>query len=83
MRVAAIEPAMEQALQEIPAPSLRQMAKRLGFSAACAEGHAPALYDKLKARWQAYAETCRAELRTKLLAVFHRLLSSQSIHVSA
>jgi hypothetical protein len=34
MRVAAIEPALEQALQETPAPSLGQMAKRLGFSAA-------------------------------------------------
>src|SRR5262249_4392283 len=70
MRVTAIEPAVEQALQETPAPSLRQMAKRLGFSAACVlKAHAPGLYDKLKVRWQAYAETCRAELHTKLLAV--------------
>jgi hypothetical protein len=69
-RVAAIEPTLELALQETPAPSLRQMAKRLGFSAACVlKAHAPALYDKLKARWQTYAEICRAELRTKLLAV--------------
>ena len=68
--MAAIEPALEQALQETPAPSLRQMAKRLGFSAACVlKAHAPDLYDKLKARWQAYAEARRAELRTKLLAV--------------
>jgi hypothetical protein len=70
-RVAAIEPALELALQETPAPSLRQMAKQLGFSAACVlKAHAPALYDKLKARWQTYAETCRAELRTKLLVVW-------------
>lgn len=70
MRVAAIEPALEQALQETPAPSLRQLAKRLGFSAACVlKAHAPALYDKLKARWRAYAETCRGELRTTLVAV--------------
>jgi len=70
MRVAAIEPALELALQETPAPSLRQMAKRLGFSAACVlKAHAPALYDKLMARWQNYAQTCRAELQTKLLAV--------------
>ena len=69
-RVAAIEPALEQALQETPAPSLKQMAKRLGFSAACVlKAHAPDLYDKLKARCQIYAEACRAELRTKLLAV--------------
>jgi hypothetical protein len=69
-RVAAIEPALELALQETPAPSLKQMAKRLGFSEACVlKAHAPALYDKLKARWQTYAETCRAELRAKLLAV--------------
>jgi len=70
MRVAAIEPALEQALQETPAPSLKQMAKRLGFSAACVlKAHAPGLYDKLKARWQAYAESCKAELRNKVLAV--------------
>ncbi len=70
LRVAAIEPALEQALQETPAPSLREMAKRLGFSAACVlKAHAPGLYDKLKARWQAYAEIRRCELRTKLLAV--------------
>src|SRR5260370_32973100 len=69
MRLAAIEPALEQALQETPAPSLREMAKRLGFSAACVlKAHAPGLYDKLKARWQAYAEIRRCELRTKLLA---------------
>jgi hypothetical protein len=70
VRVAAIEPALERALEETPVPSLRQMAKRLGFSAACVlRAHAPALYQKLKARWQAYADTCRAELRTKLAAV--------------
>lgn len=70
MRVAAIEPALEQALQETPTPSLKQMAKRLGFSAACVlKAHAPGLYDKLKARWQAYAESCKAELRNKLLVV--------------
>jgi hypothetical protein len=46
------------------------MAKRLGFSAACVlKAHAPGLYDKLKARWQAYAEVCRSELPTKLVAV--------------
>jgi hypothetical protein len=32
-RVAAIEPALEHALQETPPPSLLQVAKRLGFSA--------------------------------------------------
>ena len=47
MRVAAIEPALEQALQETPPPSLRQMAKRLGFSAACLlKAHSPALYEQ-------------------------------------
>jgi hypothetical protein len=70
VRVAAIEPALEKALQETPAPSLRHMAIRLGFSAACVlRAHAPVLYAKLKARWRAYADTCRAELRTKLAAV--------------
>jgi hypothetical protein len=83
MRVAAIEPALEQALQETPAPSLRQMAKRLGFSAACVlKAHAPGLYEKLKARWQAYAEACRAELRKKLVAVLeeHPPLSLKSVY---
>jgi hypothetical protein len=68
MRVAAIEPALEQALQDTPAPSLRQLAQRLGFSAQCVlKAHAPALYEKVKARLKTYAETCRAELRIKLV----------------
>jgi hypothetical protein len=66
-RVAAIEPALEQALHEIPPPSLRQMAKRLGFSAACVlKAHAPDLYAQLKTRWEAHEEMCRVELRCKL-----------------
>ena len=70
VRVAAIEPALERALEETPVPSLRQMAKRLGFSAQCVlKAHAPALYEKFKARWRVYADTCQAELRTKLAAV--------------
>jgi hypothetical protein len=69
MRLAAIEPAMEQALQEIPAPSVKKLAKRLGFSAECVlKAHAPALYEKVKARYRSYAETCRAELQIKLEA---------------
>jgi hypothetical protein len=69
MRLAAIEPALEQALQEIPAPSLKQLAKRLGLSAECVlKAHAPALYEKVKARYKSYAETCRADLRIKLAA---------------
>jgi hypothetical protein len=58
MRLAAIEPALEQALQEIPAPSAKQLAKRLGFSAECVlKAHAPVLYEKVKARYRSYAET--------------------------
>jgi hypothetical protein len=69
-RVAAIEPALEQALQESPPPSLRQVAKRLGFSAACVlKAHAPDLYERLKTHWQAYARTRRTELQNKLKAV--------------
>jgi hypothetical protein len=69
-RVAAIEPALEQALQETPPPSLRQVAKRLGFSAACVlKVRSPALYEQLKARSQAYTETGRSELQAKLVAV--------------
>lgn len=70
MRVAAIEPALEQALQEIPAPSLKKLAKRLGLSAECVlKAHSPALYEKVKVRYKSYAETCRAELQIKLEAV--------------
>jgi len=70
MRVAAIEPALEQALQETPPPSLRQIAKRLGFSAACVlKVRSPALYEQLKARSEAHTETCLSELRAKLVAV--------------
>jgi hypothetical protein len=68
-RVAAIEPALEQALQETPPPSLLQLAKRLGFSASCVlKFHAPSLYEKLKKHRQAYRERCRAELRDRLEA---------------
>jgi len=69
MRVAAIEPALEQALQETPPPSLRQMARRLVFSGTCVlKVHAPALCEKVKARWQSHAEECRTELGIKLAA---------------
>ena len=48
-RVAAIEPALERALQETPPPSLLEVAKRLGFSASCVlKSHVPVLYEKLK-----------------------------------
>jgi TniQ len=62
-RTAAIEPALEHALQETPPPSLRQMAKRLELSAACIlQAHAPALCEQLLARRLAYSSLCRAEL---------------------
>jgi hypothetical protein len=87
IRVAAIKPALEQDLQETPAPSPRQMAKRLGFSADCVlKAHARGLYNKLKARWQAYAETRRGELRTSWWWYWRRtrrLPSSQSAQDSA
>ena len=68
-RVAAIEPALEQALQETPPPSLLELAKRLGFSASCVlKSHAPGLYEKLKQHRQACQERCRAELRNRLEA---------------
>jgi hypothetical protein len=47
--VAAIEPALQQALQENPPPSLQQMTKRLGFSSVSVlKAHAPGLCEKLK-----------------------------------
>jgi hypothetical protein len=69
-RVAAIESALEHALRETPPPSLRQMAERLGFSAACVlKARAPDLYEKLKEQRLSYEEACRVELRDKLEAV--------------
>src|SRR5439155_19752481 len=63
-RVGAIEPALEQALQETPPPSLLELAKRLGFAASCVlKSHAPGLYEKLKRHRQACQEGCRAEVR--------------------
>ena len=45
----AIEPALEQTFQESRPLSLRQVAKQLGFSAACVlKAHAPDLYEGLK-----------------------------------
>jgi hypothetical protein len=68
-RVAAIEPALEQALQKTPPPNLLQVAKGLGFSAACVlKARAPGLYEKLKKHRQAYQERCRVELRGRLEA---------------
>jgi hypothetical protein len=66
-RVAAIEPALEQALLEAPPPSLAQVAKRLGFSASCVlKFHAPSLYEKLKKHRKAYQERCCTELQDNL-----------------
>lgn len=66
-RVAAIEPALEQAFQETPPPSLLQVAKGLGFSAACVlKARASDLYEKLKKHRRAYHERCRVELRGRL-----------------
>ena len=50
--------------------SLRQVAKRLGFSAAgVLKAYAPNLYERLKTHWQAYARIRRTELQNKLKAV--------------
>ena len=69
-RAAAIEPALEQALQENPPPSLQQITKRLGFSSVSVlKAHAPDLCEKLKTNRRAYWQRCRLELRGKLEAV--------------
>lgn len=68
-RLAAIEPALRQALQETPPPSCRQVAIRIGFSGASVlKVHAPGLYEKLKKHRQAYEERCRLDLRSRLEA---------------
>ena len=69
-RLAAIGPALEQALQETPPPTLRQVAMRVGFSASCVvKAHAPGLYEKLKTTRKAYEKSRLAELRNNLEAV--------------
>ncbi len=69
-RVAAIEPALEQALQENPPPSLQQMTERLGFSSiSTLKVYAPGLCEELKTYRRAYKEGCRVELRSKLEAI--------------
>jgi hypothetical protein len=68
-RIAAIEPALAQALQETPPPTFLQLAKRIGFSASSVlKFYAPILYEKLKKYRRAYEERCRLELHNKLLA---------------
>lgn len=69
-RVEAIAPALEAALQESPPPYMRELAKRLGFSAASVlKAHAPVLYERLKALRQAYEQMRCRELRENLEAV--------------
>ena len=69
-RLAAIGPALEQALQETPPPTLRQVAMRVGFSASCVlKARRPGLYEKLKTTRKAYEKSRLAELRNNLEAV--------------
>jgi hypothetical protein len=69
-RVAAIEPALKQALQETPPPTVREVCKRLGFSAGCVlKAHATVLYERLKVRGRDHAEACRTEVQGKLKAM--------------
>lgn len=69
-RVAAIEPALEEALRENPPPSLQEITKRLGFSSiSTLKAYAPGLCEKLKTHRRAYRERCCVELRSKLEAV--------------
>lgn len=71
-RVAAIEPALEQALQETPPPSVREICQRVGFSAGCVlKAHAPVLYERLKVRRRDYADAFRTEIENKLRAVLN------------
>lgn len=64
----AIEPALKQALQESPPPSLRKISKRLGFSATHLRRRAPLLCQELLLRQQTYSGQCHADLLNKLKA---------------
>ena len=73
-RVAAIEPTLERALQETAPPSIREICQRIGFSAGCVlKAHAPALYERLKARRRECADAHRAEVKNKLKSVLNEV----------
>ncbi len=71
-RPAVIGPALEQALQESPPPSIRKVCQRVRFSSSSTlKAHAPVLYARLIARYKEYAEVRRAELHNKLKAALN------------
>jgi len=66
-RAAVIGLALEQALQENPPPSVREMCMRIGFpSTSSLKARAPVLYARLIAHRRRYAELAWTELRNKL-----------------
>jgi AraC-like DNA-binding protein len=65
-RIAAIKPALEQAIREIPPPTVREVAQRIGFSSRVLKLRAPVLYEELKNCGQSYEKKRRIELRHKL-----------------
>jgi AraC-like DNA-binding protein len=66
-RVAAIGPALEQAVRETPPPTLRQVATRVGFSTSSVlRTYAPDLYERLKTTRKAHEERGLTELRVNL-----------------
>ncbi len=67
-QLAAIEPDLKRALQEVPPPSLLTMSKRLGFSATHLRRRAPILCQELMARQQPYAAQRNADLENNLMA---------------
>ena len=67
--LAEIEPALKQAARESPPPSLRNVARRVGFSEAHLWRRAPLLCQELLAYRQTYAIQRHSDLENKLKAV--------------
>ena len=71
-RAAVIGPALEQALQEYPPPSVREVCRRVRFSSSSSlKAHAPILYARLIKHRRDYPKVRRAELRNKLKAALN------------
>ena len=71
-RAAVIGPALEQAIQESPPPTIREVCQRVRFSSTSSlKAHTPVLYARLIARYQDIAEVRRAELHNELKTVLN------------
>ena len=66
-----IEPIFQQAIREIPPPTIHEVCQRIGLLPASIKEYAPGLCNKLKVRRREYAEECRADILNQLKAALH------------